>query len=240
MSCKCSSTWKVCFMTVVGLLLFSDPAAAQTRSLFGSQGSGGNSSSAAGATANSRNGSSVLGSTAGVSGNTNINTEAGATAVSTDFGTGLVGRSDNAGRFVGNQFATELGRGGASASSNRRFARSQTANTRSLGSTNRSSRSGNGSNLGTFRPQQKIAFAYVAPPTSAIGSVVTTRLDKIMSRTRQLRGLNLQINETGQVTLQGRVESAAARRLAENLVRLEPGVRSIRNELTVRATDSNK
>jgi hypothetical protein len=48
-----------------------------------------------------------------------------------------------------------------------------------------------------------------------------------------LRGVAFDMNSEGIVTLRGEVATVSARQLAANLVRLEPGVRKVVNELTV-------
>ncbi len=56
----------------------------------------------------------------------------------------------------------------------------------------------------------------------------------------RLNGLKIQVDQNGVVVLRGQVESEHARRLAENLVRLEPGVREVRNELQVARPGSSE
>ena len=228
--------------------LWAEPAAAQTQSLIGSQGSASSSSRSRSASAGGNQaGQSLVGNQAGLGGNTQINTEAGATGINTDFGTGLVGRRDVGERFVGNQQAGQ--QRGRSSSSSRRFSatRSPTVSTSSVGRSATSGsrfRSSTGfggtstTSLGTFRPQYRIAFATAPHPRIAIRQVVRTRLQKILAPRVKLRDLQVEVQGNGQVVLRGEVDSEAARRLAENLIRLEPGVRSIRNELTVQPAGS--
>jgi osmotically-inducible protein OsmY len=71
-----------------------------------------------------------------------------------------------------------------------------------------------------------------------VAETITARLTQSVTTTQQIKGLNVQVDDQGLATLTGQVESEAARRLAENLIRLEPGIRAVRNELTVQPTGS--
>ena len=205
----------------------------QTRSAFGSTGTTGTSATGSRATATGQGGTSLLGSSAGVGGNSQINTDAGATAVSTDFGSGLVGRGDVGSRFIGNQLSQQGG-----TNQNRRFSSTRAASGQTNTSRLNGNRSSSSSQFGTFRPQQRVAFAYQQRSTAAVAANVTGRLQQTMALKDRLSGLGVQLNKEGQVTLRGQVKSEAARRLAENVIRLEPGVRSVRNELTIQPADS--
>jgi osmotically-inducible protein OsmY len=48
------------------------------------------------------------------------------------------------------------------------------------------------------------------------------------------------LDDSGQVVMTGQVKSEEQARLAENVVRLEPGVNKVRNELTYPETPSNQ
>ena len=63
-----------------------------------------------------------------------------------------------------------------------------------------------------------------------------TRLQSLSRRVSSLQGVSVQPGTDGQMVLTGQVATAEARRLAGNLVRMEPGVRRIKNELTVAPT----
>lgn len=58
-------------------------------------------------------------------------------------------------------------------------------------------------------------------------------LQRFSARNAQLAGLNVTLNANGVAVLQGTVPSAEASRLAANLLRLQPGVRSVDNQATV-------
>lgn len=48
-----------------------------------------------------------------------------------------------------------------------------------------------------------------------------------------LKGMTIDVTPQGDVTLRGEATSLQASKLAANLLRMEPGVRSVRNELIV-------
>lgn len=58
-------------------------------------------------------------------------------------------------------------------------------------------------------------------------------LDRFAAKNPQFAGLNVTLSPTGVAVLQGTVPSADAARLAANLLRLQPGVRSVDNQATV-------
>jgi len=85
----------------------------------------------------------------------------------------------------------------------------------------------------TIRPHLVVAFN---PPRATVDKATTTlstRFDKISNRAG-LEGVTI-ASDDGRVVLRGEVDSAATSRLAAMLARMEPGVRSVRNELTVKS-----
>ena len=67
-------------------------------------------------------------------------------------------------------------------------------------------------------------------------TALQTRFQRIGLQRGGLSGVTLDADSGGVVTVRGVVDSPELLRLATNLVRLEPGVRAIRNELTVRSS----
>ena len=82
------------------------------------------------------------------------------------------------------------------------------------------------------RPQQKVAFEIPQRTDTEIRSTLQTRFDTL-AQNPTLRGVSFAMDDDGVVTLRGSVESSSAKLLAANVVRLEPGVREVVNELTV-------
>lgn len=92
----------------------------------------------------------------------------------------------------------------------------------------------------TVRPSLRLGFTPITRPTTEVSTAVVRRFESISARatvlstTRvELAGLNVMVADQGVVTLQGSVGSEAAKSLAANILRMEPGVRSIKNELVV-------
>jgi osmotically-inducible protein OsmY len=85
-----------------------------------------------------------------------------------------------------------------------------------------------------IRPTQRIAFTYPQRSGSTIESTLETRFGRVSSRQSGLDGVSVSSEAEGVVVLTGEVDSEENKRLAAVLARLEPGVRSVRNELTVR------
>lgn len=210
------------------------PASAQTNSLFGNRGPasqiGSNATGSfvgqAGTLGRGLIGQSSTGS--GIGG-----TQPGNTA------DGIVGRNDNTNRFVGNE---RVGRQSAQSNGSRDF--------RNTGNRNRGA-GGTGTRFGAnqfagrgqsqrarriIRPRQKVAFSFPQRNAAAISTSLRRRFIKIGVREIGLQGLTVTIDQAGTAVLKGEVDSSKSKKLAMILARLEPGVRAVRNELTVRQT----
>jgi hypothetical protein len=64
---------------------------------------------------------------------------------------------------------------------------------------------------------------------------VQTRFEALATRRPDLAGVSFALDASGVARLRGSVASEEARRLAEALVRLEPGVRQVENGLSIEA-----
>jgi hypothetical protein len=84
-----------------------------------------------------------------------------------------------------------------------------------------------------IRPTQRIAFSYRAATPAAATTRVTAQLGRVVSRRPELAGVTPVTDDAGRVVLRGTVANDEARALAAALVRLEPGVGEVVNELTV-------
>ncbi len=140
----------------------------------------------------------------------------------------FVGRSDNAGRFVGQaqsgqqqsmsrfNFGGLGGRGGRTAATIRTSIRAiETQNTRRI------------------RPQLKLGFSIPPMATPAVSNTLAVRLTAAQPSLGSVENVNLKLDDAGVVTLTGRVQSQEAKSLAAAILRLEPGVRKVVNELEV-------
>ena len=87
--------------------------------------------------------------------------------------------------------------------------------------------------VSAFRPQQRIAFEFDQPTREQVTTSLRGTISDVASRRPELNGVSVVLDEEGEATLRGTVRTPAARGLAEALVRIEPGVRRVRNELTV-------
>ena len=83
-----------------------------------------------------------------------------------------------------------------------------------------------------IRPQLKVAFEEVQRPTAEIRSTLQPRFDSL-TQSPALRGVTYELDYEGVVILRGSVDTPSQKRLAENVVKLEPGVKKVRNELTL-------
>lgn len=173
------------------------------------------------------------GAAGGASGPT-LNTEAGTTGVDRNFGSGFVGGSDNSGRFVGSQFAGQQRTSGTSRPGSNSFGRNNRGrgSTRGRGQTTRRT-TGRNSGRTQVRPRQRIAFSFAPRTTVSIQTSLTKRFTDIVKRRAELKAVSILVGKKGELTLKGEVPTEAARRIASNLVRMEPGVKKITNELTV-------
>ena len=144
--------------------------------------------------------------------------------------TGFAGR--NSAGCAGNAGAGQTGganRGGATRNFNR--------GNNSSANNQRNSELGGGKDRKTsaVRPRQKVAFEYNIKSNETVAATITTRLDRITSKNpefKSLKGVSVAV-EGDQLVLLGSVQTAEQSRIAENLLRLEPGVRSVRNELRI-------
>ena len=132
---------------------------------------------------------------------------------------GFTGRTNTA--FAGNRNATQGGNTSLLPQFNQM---GNQGNTTNQGNTGRS-------NLKRARPQQRIAFTY--PKANLVATQV--QMSERFQRMSGVSGANASVSDEGVATLTGMVTSDDSRKLAEALARLEPGVRSVINELQVEA-----
>ena len=187
----------------------------------------GSLSSQSGNNSSSSTGSSSSGSSTGSSGNANAGVSG--FSINTDnvqnAATGFVG-SNSSQAFVGgarqatNQQAT-----------NRQFGAFQ--NTQNTSNT-QSSQSGTPRSI---RTTMRIAFAApsgtFAQQTGALAYSNSVQLTQFSSNRPELSGINVELTADGVAVLTGTSPSTDTSRLAANLVRLQPGVRKVNNQIAV-------
>jgi hypothetical protein len=92
------------------------------------------------------------------------------------------------------------------------------------------------STFGTYRaPPYVTTLGDTVPLVSHAATDMERKLEGILlnsSALQKVRNLDVSVNSEG-VVLRGQVNTAKERRLAESMVRLTPGVRVVRNELTI-------
>jgi len=88
-----------------------------------------------------------------------------------------------------------------------------------------------------IRPRHLIAFSYESRSPSEISRLLSSQLQNIAESNPEFAGITAAVGDDGQATLTGHVRSTATRKLAEAVARLEPGVRSVKSELTVRVPE---
>jgi hypothetical protein len=141
---------------------------------------------------------------------------------------GFIGR--NSGTFAGNARAGQAG-AGARGGATRNFSRTGNSGANDL---RNSEFAGGGKERKTsqVRPRQKVAFEYNVKAAETVAATASVRMDRITLKNPSLKGVAVAVQDN-QIVLRGKVKTPEQARLAENLVRLEPGVRSVRNELEV-------
>lgn len=228
-----------CFLIVCATLLLcvgGTPVWAQTQSLFGNRGPVGQIGSnlsgsivGQGTTFGAAQGNNLTGRPIpGQLGGAPSGTLQQGTA-----GTGFVGRGDNAGRFVGDQ---RIGRQPTRMTGSGRFPNAGGRTSHATGALFGGSRNGSRSRRAprVIRPRQQIAFRYPQHRSSTIVTNLRSRFRRISQRQSGLQGVIVSIDEQGTTILSGTVDSVETKSLASILAGIEPGVRTVRNELAVR------
>jgi len=147
-------------------------------------------------------------------------------SVGQSIGTGpVVGQSDNRGRQVGNRMAGQAAMGMMQALQGLQGLQRGGGNNQNNGGQNRERL--------PIRPTQRIAFDYTAATPTAAVERVSTKFSGIAERRPELADVTFLTDDAGRIVLRGDVESTETAQLAAALVRLEPGVRDVVNELTV-------
>lgn len=225
---------------VAALVLYAlsaSNAAAQSTGLFGSSGAISNSSAfAPGSGLGSGMGqSSAFGSGGlGTSGTTGMSGTTGQAGAQTQGVTGqrrttFVGQG-NTGRFVGSAQASP--QQGAGRFQQNRGAGGNFGQDGGLQNANGQSNSGTAAQR-IIRPQQRVAFTYKQPTAERTATALNTRFKKLSDRV-DVQGVTVE-TAGSTVTLRGTVASEDTRRLAAMMAGLEPGVRTVNNQITVNA-----
>lgn len=191
----------------------------------GSSGFGG-STGAMGGAGGSRSGGTSAGGMgqAGQSSLTQSTLNAGDGSLGATVGTsGFVGRGDTAGRFIGSQNAAQQRiTGGA-----QQFSQLQNLNNRNVGNNS------NNAPKQLMRPRMQLGFELPAIESGTLNATLTSRLTALPALETRAHGVSMAVDEAGLVTLTGTVANEDDRRMMEILTRMEPGIRDVKNDLTI-------
>lgn len=144
---------------------------------------------------------------------------------------GLLGRNTNQNQLLGRNVQTQ----GAGGNNNLGGGRGGGGNRGNNGNNALNGGGGNGGSTNQtplVRPRQKVAFDWPQPKTAAIQITLETRLTKLSVKSPGMKSIMVAVEGKGEVVLRGEVDSESESKLAERSLRLEPGVWTIRNELT--------
>jgi osmotically-inducible protein OsmY len=199
------------------------------------------STSAAGALNSGGLGGNGLNTAAGATGQAGLTgpqiaTQLGALSATIGQG-GFIGAADNAGRFVGNQNAGTQSLQGTSMSGTQfggQFGGGQFGD-RSQGQNGFSQQNNfnQQQNRRMIRPQQRIAFEYPQRAQESIQTDLSARFERLQTTRPELEGVEIVLAANSEVVLRGQVRTEEDKKLAAMYARMEPGVRSVRNELTI-------
>lgn len=193
---------------------------AQTNSLFNRSGNSGTSNSALGSGGNNLQGNPLSSGGPGAAQLGQLSQSVGQN--------GFIGRNNNSGQFVGNRNAGQQNAGRTATNFQRSGQRTTNQNRNNRNNSARQSQN-------SIRPVQRIAFSFRPRTAAVINSALQSQLQRLSVRSPRFRGISFKLQEQGQVVLRGVAASESARKLATALVRLEPGVRSVKNEMTIRS-----
>lgn len=149
---------------------------------------------------------------------------------------GFIGRSNRG--FVGNRAASQSGGEGntvrGSAQPRRSVNTAQNASPPARVSGPRETLPGTARRR-TIVPRHRIAFEFAAREATEISGTLQQQLENLAARNPAFARINVDVDSAGRVILQGQVPSENTRKLAAIMVRLEPGVRAVQNELAIEA-----
>jgi len=220
-------------IAICAICLISSTAQAQGQSLFGNgtTGSGATGSGTTGAT-NAATGASntAQSATGGNTGNfegaaadsplgqTNLNAADGTLSEQVGqnafIGQGQQGFIGNRNAGQGGNFGTQAQFGNMNQNNNRQQPR-QTSDRKQM------------------RPQFRLGFTAPTIPAKTVNLNLQRRMSGLSSLNRKFPNVQFHVDQAGSVTLTGQANNSHDRRLMEALVRLEPGVRTVKNTMTI-------
>lgn len=234
-------------MGIVAMSLYVTPVAAQSRngqsggsnsSLFGTSGSGstGGGSSNLGGGGNAGLTSALnsafggQGGLSGQGGGLGAQSGLGAQTGLNQQNQGFVGRNTNQNQFIGRTAQGQVN--GQQGNQNRN--RGGGGGNRSLDQSimNGGNQAAGTSTMPAIRPRLIAAFDFPAANLSQVATKTQVLIDKLTARYPQMEQVQVSQADKGEILLTGSVNTERDAKLAESLVRLEPGVRKVQNQLT--------
>ncbi len=182
----------------------------------------------------------AVGGTAGIStspttatpGGTNLNEGTGAQPTLQDFGTGFVGNSQNSGRFIGSQFSGQQQVQGGGNSGRNMFGNGGRGSSGRRTTTN--NQRARNTNTKRVRPRLRVAFITQPRSMTTVKASLDTRFALLLSKRAELAGVSISVGKVaGHLVLAGKVPNETALKKAAALVRMEPGVRKVDNQLVI-------
>lgn len=236
----------VCLIVALGGLITIQSAAAQTQQRTTTGGAGSSGLGGAGGGAGGLSGSNSFGGGQNRFSTTNANSATAGQSVLLNQGSsfGLQGQTQQGGMVGSRNTQTFLG---ANANQGNTQQNRQQQQGQQGGRSNRGGRQNQGMDPNdpngmnqqgqddsrrAIRPQQKVAFEVPKIPYEELHTTLNNRFDRV-TRQPALRGVSVDLDADGVVVLRGEVATPSQRQLAANMVRLEPGVKKVRNELTL-------
>ena len=149
-------------------------------------------------------------------------------------GQNFLGRTANPNQFLGRttQGATgQMGNQGQTGANRGRAANRGGLQQNNLANQQMNGQNGGGGNanqLPPIRPRLTVGFDYPKIQTSNISGKLETRLTK----RKGMQDIKISAEPSGELVLKGQVASVDLAKMAENMLRIEPGVQNVRNELT--------
>ncbi|QDT30888.1 BON domain-containing protein [Thalassoglobus polymorphus] len=209
------------------LVCFTGISDVHAQSLFGGGGTGGttggtNTGGRATGTTGAQGQSTSGIDTGQTIGTTNLNAADG--SLSATVGQGSFVGGQNSGTFVGNRFTGQTASQGTSAQFGGLQNNNQTQNRSTQQQTDRKS----------VRPVFRMAFVAPTLPQQEIESRLIETAIALPPIVAGSSSINIQVDPQGQVTLSGAVGTERERKLLESYVRMEPGVRGVKNSLTIK------
>lgn len=162
--------------------------------------------------------------------------------------TGTIGAND--GRFTTSRLNTQPTAGGnTNATQQNAFnsARNLQRLNQQFNRSNQNRNTGNAQGTRTIRPSLRLGFTPKPRPADDLRESLDKQLNALATRLPQLTGgraeyasVKFDLGKPGEVVLSGKVPNDSAKRLLAIILRMEPGVSNVRNDLEVATATSTK